>query len=194
MMSMLCHSRVPRSKIQLPQERIDAAIAFMKLTAKLVIEDQYDRKFLSLKAEESKLEQYLWGAQVREANNLEGSTPVLNKIAAAKGRKFAEVAKGVLAGHDKFNQKVVALYEEMLKLKQKFKDCCYNQRTQCSVGNLHGYSCTSQQSAERDMLKMTNTHHSCETWITILINDYKMIDADQVRSWVEGSYGIWNDR
>ena len=92
----------------------------MKLTAKLVIEDQYDRKFLSLKAEESKLEQYLWGSQVREANNLEGSTPVLNTIANAKGVTTAEVAKGVLAGHDKFNQKVVALYKEMLELKQKF--------------------------------------------------------------------------
>lgn len=108
-------------KIKLPQERIDAAITFMKLTAKLVIEDQYDRKFLSLKAEESKLEQYLWGSQVREANNLEGSTPVLNTIANAKGITTAEVAKGVLAGHDKFNQKVVALYKEMLELKHKFK-------------------------------------------------------------------------
>ena len=37
----------------------------MKIAAKLIIEDEYDRKFLSLKAEESKLEQYLWNAQVR---------------------------------------------------------------------------------------------------------------------------------
>jgi len=108
-------------KIKLPQERIDAAITFMKLSAKLVIEDQYDRKFLSLKAEESKLEQYLWGTQVREANNLEGSTPILNSIAAAKGIEVAEVATSVLAGHSKFNEKVNALYKEMLDIKQEFK-------------------------------------------------------------------------
>ena len=60
----------PKTKIVLPQERIDAAIAFMKVSAKLIIEDEYDRKFLSLKAEDSKLEQYFWDAQVTEANNL----------------------------------------------------------------------------------------------------------------------------
>ena len=94
----------------------------MKIAAKLVIEDEFDRKFLSLKAEESKLEQYLWGTQVREANNLEGSTPVLNNIAAVKGISVAEVAEGVLAGHTNFNQKVASLYKEMLDLKQKFKE------------------------------------------------------------------------
>ena len=70
----------------------------------------------------SKLEQYLWGTQVREANNLEGETPILNNIAAAKGISVAEVAEGVLSGHTKFNQKVAALYKEMLDLKQKFKE------------------------------------------------------------------------
>ena len=112
----------PKVKIKLPKERIDAAISFMKIAAKLVIEDHFDRKFLTLKAEESKLEQYLWGTQVREANNLEGETPILNNIAAAKGISVAEVAEGVLAGHTKFNQKVAALYKEMLDLKQKFKE------------------------------------------------------------------------
>ena len=35
----------PKVAIELPQERIDAAIAFMKVSAKLIIEDEYDRKF-----------------------------------------------------------------------------------------------------------------------------------------------------
>ena len=39
----------------------------MKVAAKLIIEDEYDRKFLTLKAEESKIEQYLWNAQIEEA-------------------------------------------------------------------------------------------------------------------------------
>jgi len=112
----------PKVKIKLPKERIDAAISFMKIAAKLVIEDQFDRKFLTLKAEESKLEQYLWATQVREANNLEGDTPILNSIAAAKNISVAEVAESVLAGHTKFNEKVSALYKEMLDLKQKFKE------------------------------------------------------------------------
>ena len=112
-----------RTKVELPQERYDAAIAFMKVAAKLIIEDEYDRKFLTLKAEESKLEQYLWDAQITEANNLEGETPLLNSIATAKGISVSEVATSVLAGNKTFNDKVKALYDSMLALKQEFKSC-----------------------------------------------------------------------
>ena len=112
-----------RTKVELPQERYDAAIAFMKVAAKLIIEDEYDRKFLTLKAEESKLEQYLWDAQITEANNLEGETPLLNSIATAKGIAVSEVATAVLAGNKTFNDKVKALYDSMLVLKQEFKSC-----------------------------------------------------------------------
>ena len=113
----------PKTKIVLPQERIDAAITFMKLSAKLIIEDEYDRKFLSLKAEDSKLEQYFWNAQVTEANNLEGETPILNSIATAKGIAVSDVAASVLAGNKAFNEKALALYDAMVALKQKFTDC-----------------------------------------------------------------------
>ena len=112
-----------RTKVELPQARYDAAIEFMKTSAKLIIEDEYDRKFLSLKAEESKLEQYLWDTQITESNNLEGETPLLNSIATAKGITVSEVATSVLAGNKTFNEKVQALYDAMLALKQEFKSC-----------------------------------------------------------------------
>lgn len=112
-----------KTVVTLPQERIDAAIAFMKLAAKLIIEDQYDRKFLSLKSRESKLEQFLWEAQVREANNLDGETPVIDSIVAAKGSSKEDVATGILAGSASFKEKVVVLYAEMLKIKQEFTKC-----------------------------------------------------------------------
>ena len=112
-----------RTKVELPQARYDAAIEFMKTAAKLIIEDEYDRKFLTLKAEESKLEQYLWNTQITESNNLEGETPLLNSIATAKGITVSEVATSVLAGNKTFNEKVQALYDAMLSLKQEFKSC-----------------------------------------------------------------------
>ncbi len=112
-----------RTKVELPQERIDAAVKMMKLVAKLIIEDEYDRKFLSLKAEESKIEQYLWESQVREARNLDGETPVLNSVAKSTGLEVKEVAENVLEGQNAFKAKVIALYEGMLSLKKKFKDC-----------------------------------------------------------------------
>ena len=112
-----------RTVVEMPQERYDAAIEFMKVAAKLIIEDEYDRKFLTLKAEESKLEQYLWDAQITEANNLEGETPLLNSIATAKGIAVSDVAASVLAGNKAFNEKALALYDAMVALKQKFTDC-----------------------------------------------------------------------
>ena len=111
----------PKTKIELPQERIDAAITFMKLSAKLIIE--YDRKFLSLKAEDSKLEQFFWDKQVQEANNLSGETPILNSIATAKDTTAAKVAESVIAGKKTFDEKALALYDAMVALKQKFTNC-----------------------------------------------------------------------
>lgn len=140
-------------KIKLPQERIDAAIAFMKIAAKLVIEDEFDRKFLSLKAEESKLEQYLWGAQVREANNLEGDTPLLNKIAAAKGQEVSDVAAAVLAGHRSFNEKCADLYDRMLKLKQKFKDASTIKELNVLWQDYMGIPVPNAQSAEMNLVE-----------------------------------------
>ena len=113
----------PKVAVELPQERIDAAIAFMKVSAKLIIEDEYDRKFLSLKAEESKLEQFFWDAQLAEANNLSGDTPILNSIATAKSIAVSDVAASVIAGNKAFNDKALALYDAMVALKQKFTDC-----------------------------------------------------------------------
>ena len=55
-----------KAKIVLPEDKISAVIEFMKLAAKLIIEDEFDRKFLTLKSRNSKLEQFLWDAQVRE--------------------------------------------------------------------------------------------------------------------------------
>ena len=95
----------------------------MKLSAKLIIEDEYDRKFLSLKAEDSKLEQFFWDKQVQEANNLSGETPILNSIATAKDTTAAKVAESVIAGKKTFDEKALALYDAMVALKQKFTNC-----------------------------------------------------------------------
>ena len=113
----------PKVAIELPQERIDAAISFMKTSAKLIIEDEYDKKFLSLKAEESKLEQFFWDAQLAEANNTSGETPILDKIAAAKSTTVAKVAESVIASNKTFVDKSLALYDAMIVLKQKFTNC-----------------------------------------------------------------------
>ena len=113
----------PKTAVELPQERIDAAISFMKTSAKLIVEDEYDRKFLSMKAEESKLEQFFWDAQLAEANNLSGDTPILNSIATAKSIAVSDVAASVIAGNKAFNDKSLALYDAMVALKQKFTDC-----------------------------------------------------------------------
>ena len=95
----------------------------MKLSAKLIIEDEFDRKFLTLKSRSSKLEQFLWDAQVRESNNLEGETPVLNSIATAKKQEVKDVATSTLSGQADFKEKVIELNTKMIELKQEFKDC-----------------------------------------------------------------------
>ena len=62
-------------------------------------------------------------AQLAEANNTSGDTPILTKIAAAKSTTVAKVAESVIASNKTFVDKSLALYDAMVVLKQKFTNC-----------------------------------------------------------------------
>ena len=145
-------SEGPKAKIVLPEEKISAVVEFMKLAAKLIIEDEFDRKFLTLKSRNSKLEQFLWDAQVRESNNLEGETPVLNSIATAKAQEVKDVAAATLAGQADFKEKVIELNGKMLALKQEFKDCATIRELNVLWQKYMGISVPYQQAVEMDMI------------------------------------------
>ena len=141
-----------KAKIVLPEDKISAVIEFMKLAAKLIIEDEFDRKFLTLKSRNSKLEQFLWDAQVRESNNLEGETPVLNSIATAKAQEVKDVAAATLAGQADFKEKVIELNGKMLALKQEFKNCATIRELNVLWQKYMGISVPYQQAVEMDMI------------------------------------------
>ena len=141
-----------KAKIVLPEDKISAVVDFMKLAAKLIIEDEFDRKFLTLKSRNSKLEQFLWDAQVRESNNLEGETPVLNSIATAKSQEVKDVAAATLAGQADFKEKVIELNGKMLALKQEFKNCATIRELNVLWQKYMGISVPYQQAVEMDMI------------------------------------------
>ena len=141
-----------KAKIVLPEDKISAVIEFMKLAAKLIIEDEFDRKFLTLKSRNSKLEQFLWDAQVRESNNLEGETPVLNSIATAKSQEVKDVATATLAGQADFKEKIIELNSTMLALKQEFKNCATIRELNVLWQKYMGISVPYQQAVEMDMI------------------------------------------
>ena len=141
-----------KAKIVLPEDKISAVVDFMKLAAKLIIEDEFDRKFLTLKSRNSKLEQFLWDAQVRESNNLEGETPVLNSIATAKAQEVKDVATATLAGQADFKEKVIELNGKMLALKQEFKNCATIRELNVLWQKYMGISVPYQQAVEMDMI------------------------------------------
>ena len=141
-----------KAKIVLPEDKISAVVEFMKLAAKLIIEDEFDRKFLTLKSRNSKLEQFLWDAQVRESNNLEGETPVLNSIATAKSQEVKDVAAATLAGQADFKEKVIELNGKMLALKQEFKNCATIRELNVLWQKYMGISVPYQQAVEMDMI------------------------------------------
>ena len=141
-----------KAKIVLPEDKISAVIEFMKLAAKLIIEDEFDRKFLTLKSRNSKLEQFLWDAQVRDSNNLEGETPVLNSIATAKAQEVKDVAAATLAGQADFKEKIIELNSTMLALKQEFKNCATIRELNVLWQKYMGISVPYQQAVEMDMI------------------------------------------
>lgn len=107
------------SKIQIDvsEKRYNTVVKTMKLLAKLIIEDVYEKRFLSLDYSVSTLEKQCWNYQV------EGDTKFLEKIAKIKNSTVEELNTLIKTSKENFDRKTQELYLNMIELKQKFYDC-----------------------------------------------------------------------
>lgn len=116
-----------RNKVKVPvtQERYDQIVKSMKIFAKLLLEDEFDRRFNKLKHNGSFLEVQTWDLQVRELELYQKNepTPLLNSIASLKGVSVSDLATLIQSKIDEYNQNVQELYLKLLELKTEFDNC-----------------------------------------------------------------------
>lgn len=104
-------------KIPVTKKRYNAIMSAMKLIAKLIIEDVFDKKFISLDYNVSWLEKKCWEYQ------LELDEEFISSIAESKTISVDQLINIIQESKRSYDNKVKDLYLSMLNLKQKFYDC-----------------------------------------------------------------------
>ena len=112
-------------KIKVTQERYDSIMGAMKIFAKVLLEEEFDRRFEKLRYTGCKLEMETWNKQVAEIakyNNGE-ETPLLTAIATAKGIEVSAFVTSIQTKIAEYEQKVQELYTQLITLKTEFSNC-----------------------------------------------------------------------
>jgi hypothetical protein len=106
------------SKVSIPvtEKRYLAITDAMKLIAKLIIEDVFDKRFLSLDYNVSSLEKTAWSYQLNDDSFVE-------LIATDKNLSVEELKNIIQKSKKKYDDQVKHLYLNMVNLKQQFYSC-----------------------------------------------------------------------
>lgn len=111
--------------LEMDDERRNAVINAMRLVAKAVIEEEFDRKFMELDAS-SNLESMTFELQYEEALSYikDNSADVFLLTALAETREITlnEMANKIISARNSFKEKITLLLKQMNEIKNKFKN------------------------------------------------------------------------
>lgn len=113
-------------EIKFDQQRHDAAVLAMKVVAKAVIEEEYDKRLMLLDLN-TNLEQATFEYQIEDANayklNPEGNYPFLSALAEARDLTLDELSTRIITAKDRHKARVTQLLVSMNEVKAKYKFC-----------------------------------------------------------------------
>ena len=113
-----------RGKIKIPvtQNRYDSIVSSMKLLAKVLLEEEYDKRFIKLRYTGSELETQTWNIQLQEVEKFNSGqeTPLLSALATAKQISVGELVSSINTKVQQYNTDVQNLMIELLTLKTEF--------------------------------------------------------------------------
>ena len=114
-------------KINVPmdQHRTQCVMDAMKLVAKAVIEEEFDKRFMLLDSA-SDMESMSFELQYEEAKDFQkrgdlAPCPLLTAIADGRGISLSEMVSKVLNGRESYKSSLVNLMRKMNEVKSKFK-------------------------------------------------------------------------
>jgi len=111
--------------LDVDDERRNAVINAMKLVAKAVIEEEFDKKFMELDTS-SNMESLSFELQYEEAlsyqNNKDTEVPLLTALAGAREISVEEMAQKIISGRQVYKQKITDLLTKMTWVKAQFKN------------------------------------------------------------------------
>lgn len=121
-------TEVSPTKITMPmdQQRIDSAVIAMKMVAKAVIEEEFDKRLakadLSNALEDASFVYQYEEAQAWKADN-SAATPLLSALATARDLTVAEMVAKIDTARNNHKTRVTKLIQKMTEVKQAYKSC-----------------------------------------------------------------------
>jgi len=110
--------------VPMDQHRTECVMKAMKLIAKAVIEEEFDKRFMLLDTA-STMEAMTFELQYEEAKaykeNANADCPLLREMSIARNVLLGDMVETVLSGRKKYKDKVVDMMKQMNAVKYKFK-------------------------------------------------------------------------
>ncbi len=138
------------SKVAVPvtQKRYDTILRTMKFLAKLIIEQTYEQRFLSLDEGATSLEKKTWDYQNDDVDN--DNDYILRELADAKGSSTSDLKTKIQEKRNAYNRNVKALYIASTGLKKTFSDCTSVRQINRLYENYLGLPMPEQQAKEEN--------------------------------------------
>jgi hypothetical protein len=116
---------VKKIVLEMDAERTNAVIGAMRIVAKAVIEEEFDKKFMELDTS-SQMETLSFELQYEEAllyvKNNDADVPLLEALAEVREITLQEMADKIILARKSFKEKVTSLLKQMTEIKGKFKN------------------------------------------------------------------------
>jgi hypothetical protein len=116
---------VKKIVLEMDAVRNNAVMNAMRLVAKAVIEEEFDKKFMELDTS-SNMESLTFELQYEEAliyiKDNDAVVPLLKALAEAREISLDEMANKIISARNTFKQKVTSLLKQMTEIKARFKN------------------------------------------------------------------------
>lgn len=113
-------------KIEVTETRYNNIIKMMKLFAKILLEEEFNRRYKKLNYDGCELEIRTWQNQIEEVEKYncgETNLPLLKKLSQIYDISLEEMVDLVKKSKKNHDDKVNELYTSLLKIKNEFKKC-----------------------------------------------------------------------
>jgi hypothetical protein len=116
---------VKKIVLEMDAVRTNAVMNAMRLVAKAVIEEEFDKKFMELDTS-SNMESLTFELQYEEAliyiKDNDADVPLLKALAQTREISLDEMANKIISARNSFKQKVTSLLQQMTEIKERFKN------------------------------------------------------------------------
>ncbi len=110
-----------KTAIPVTQKRYNTILRTMKFVAKLIIEQTFEQRFLSLDDSVTALEKKTWEYQNDDVDN--NNDYIIRELATAKGSTVQTLKTQITEKRTAYDRNVKALYIKCAELKKEFSDC-----------------------------------------------------------------------